>query len=449
MNLSNLTAISFAAAFSFQCGRAAAESADAWPRYAHDGALTARSSLHGKIIKPRSRWSFSVAGRELLVEIIPAKGEHTLRLDGEETHAPVVPSKVATPGPMQLDMDGTGTLRPVFESYHERWGKILADARGFQRVAWNQTWTDQKVCRLQLFAYDKGFNEPRMVWQTDPPEDTIFQPLDIIDDLDGDGVPEICVAAHYRVMIFEGTTGRKESELRYHQNRPYGWFGLADVDGDGQKELITIGDFQSHIDVLNYDPKKPEQQRLSVRWRRDIEQNIEERKKWPQVGPHPLADVNGDGRLEIVLNMFNDSGDGQWHVVVFNASTGEELFNLPKQFVLGSADVDGGKKAELFVIGTEGALVPAFGEIQLLRFEEKRPGIIWSQTNSAWVCGDLPRLGASWSTTASQGMREVLLDRSNKTPVFVVAQREANSKSPFKTRLMAMRAREKGSVEKI
>jgi len=56
-------------------------------------------------------------------------------------------------------------------------------------------------------------------------------------------------------MIFDGATGRKETELRYHQSRPYGWFGLADVDGDGQVELVTIGDFQSHIDVLNYDPK--------------------------------------------------------------------------------------------------------------------------------------------------------------------------------------------------
>jgi len=313
MHPGKLTAMCFAASLSFQCAwvTAGSRESDAWPRYAHDGALTARSSLHGNIVKPQSRWSFSVAGRELLVEIIPTNGIHTLRLVAEEASTALVAPKVPSPGPLQLDLDGTGTLRPAFESHHERWAKILADVPGFQRVAWNQTWTDQKVCRLQLFAYDRGFNQPRLVWQTDPPEETIFQPLDIITDLDGDGVPEVCVAAHYRVMIFEGTTGRKKSELRYHQNRPYGWFGLADVDGDGQPELITIGDFQSHIDVLNYDRQKPENQRLSVRWRRDIEQNIEERKKWPQVGPHPLADGTGDGKPEIVLNLFNDSGDEQ------------------------------------------------------------------------------------------------------------------------------------------
>src|SRR2546427_4115924 len=133
-------------------------------------------------------------------------------------------------------------------------------------------------------------------------------------------------------MIFEGSTGRKESELRYHQSRPYGWFGLADVDGDGQMELITIGDFQSHIDVLNYDPKQPEAKRLAVRWRRDFETNIEERKKWPQVGPRPVVDVTSDARPEIVLNLFNDTGDGQWHTVVLNAATGETLHDFARRF---------------------------------------------------------------------------------------------------------------------
>src|SRR5437879_5177216 len=50
-----------------------------WPRYAHDPALTARSPLHGNVKKPQTRWSYSVGGRELQAEILPAKGEHPLR----------------------------------------------------------------------------------------------------------------------------------------------------------------------------------------------------------------------------------------------------------------------------------------------------------------------------------------------------------------------------------
>src|SRR5437762_3447424 len=442
--------LSLAAALA--CGAAPGSGdSDGWPRYAHDPALTARSPLHGNIVKPRTLWSYSAGGRELMLEFLPTKGEHPLRFIAKDAATLRREPKVSRPGPSALDLDGSGTLRPALVSYHERWAKILPNTKGLQRVAWSHTWTDQKVCRLQLFAYDQGFDKPRLVWQTDPPEDTFFQPLNIVFDLDGDGVKEVCVAAHYRVMIFEGTTGRKETELRYHQNRAYGWFGLADVDGDGQKELITLGDFQSHIDVLNYEPKKPESQRLSVRWRRELEQNIEERKKWPQIGPRPVADVTGDTRPEIVLNLFNDSGDGQWHVVVLNAATGEQLFDLPRQFLQGTGDVEAAGKAELFMIGTDGVLVPAFGTIQLADLRGGAPSVKWSQTNSAWVCADLPRMDPTWSTSASEGMRQVLLSEGGRgqKPAFLVAQRKANAEAPFPTTLTAMHVGKSGKLEPI
>jgi hypothetical protein len=216
-------------------------------------------------------------------------------------------------------------------------------------------------------------------------------------------------------------------------------------------ELITLGDFQSHIDVLNYEPKKPESQRLSVRWRRDLEQNIEERKKWPQIGPRPLADVTGDALPEIVLNLFNDSEDGQWHVIVLNAATGAQLFDLSRQFVQGTADVDADGKAELFTIGTDGALVPAFGAIQLVDLKGRAPSSKWSQLNSAWVCADLPRMDPTWSTSASQGMRHVLLSEGGRgtRPAFLVAQRKGGSEAPFPTTLTAMHAGKDGNLEKL
>ncbi len=410
-----------------------------WPRYAHDGSLTSRSPLRGNITQPQTLWSYSAAGRELLVEILPASGKHRLDLKVTEGAAVNLPAQIRPRQPALLDPDGSGILRRPPQSYHERWAKILPDVTGLQRISWSHTWTDQKVCRLQLFAYDQGFDQPRLIWQIDPPEDTIFQPLNIVADLDGDGVQEICVAAHYRMMIFDAVTGRKETELRYHQSRPYGWFGLVDVDGDGQTELITLADFQSHLDVLNYDPKKPEAERLSVRWRRELEKNIEERKKWPQIGPRPVLDVTGDARPEIVLSLFNDTGDGQWHVLVLNAATGDSLFDLPKQVLQGAADIDGDGKAELFVMGTDGALVPAFGVIQVVGL---RDGSVsrgkWS--NSAWACADLPAMGTNWSTTASQGMRHVLLNEGDEQPTFLVLQRKEATEAPFLTSVIALQS---------
>jgi hypothetical protein len=414
-----------------------------WPRYGHDGALTGRSPIRGAITAPHVAWTYSVAGRELCLELRPEPGEHRTTLDA------AVPVEGGSPqfvpaGPPRLDIDGRGTLRPAVESFHERWAKILPAVPGYQRVCWNQTWTDQAVCRLQLFAYDKGFDQPRCVWQSDPPEAIVFNPLNVVFDLDGDGAPEICVAAHYRVMIFDGATGRKKAELRYHSSRPYGWFGLADVDGDGQMELVTIGDFQSHIDVVKHDPKRPEADRLHVLWRRDIEPDIQDRKKWPQIGPHPLADVNGDGRPELVLNMFNDTGDGQWHVVVLNAANGQTLCDLPRRFVQGSSDVDGDGAAELFVTTTNGELVSTCGTIELIGCQGKKPEVRWSCPNAAWCLADIPCLGSTWSTTAAQGMQHVLL-RGTSRPTFFV--KTWDSGEARRTSLSAMRCRADRQIE--
>jgi len=423
------------------CSTGAQQADDEWPRYAHDAALTSRSPLAGRITQPRHAWSYSVAGREWLLQVTPAAGERRLVLDERRVPEGARPRQVAASGSPLLDLDDSGTLRPAAETSHERWAKILPNIRGWQRVAWSHTWTDQKVCRLQLFAYDQGFDKPRLVWQSDPPEDTIFQPLNLVYDLDQDGTSEICVAAHYRVMIFEGTTGRKETELRYHRSRPYGWFGLADVDGDGQMELITIGDFQSHIDVVNYDRQKPEPERLSVRWRRDIEQNIDERRKWPQVGPRPVVNVVGSPKPEIVLNLFNDTGDGQWHALVLNADTGQALRDLPRQFLQGTADVDGDGQEELFLAATDGVLVLTFGQIELVKLRGESAKTLWFQLNAAWAVADLPRLGPTWSTTASQGMRHVLvtLETGSNHPVFLTIERSTPAEPPFTNTLSARR----------
>jgi len=388
-----------------------------WPRYGHDSSLTSRSALPGAIEEPRVSWSMPLAGRELVIELSPAEGEHSVTLSAS-TEVVAASPQWRPPGPPAMDLDGSGTLRPMAETFHERWAKILPDVPGLQRVAWNYTWTDQKVCRLQLFAYDQGWDKPRLVWESDPPEDTIFNPLNVVCDIDGDGTLEICVAAHYRVMIYEGTTGRKETELRYHSSRPYGWFGVVDVDADGIRELVTIGDFQSHVDVLKYDPQKPEAERLSVQWRRDIEQNIEERSKWPQVGPHPVANVVGDARPEIVFNLFNDTGDSQWHVLVLDALSGETLVDLPRRFWWGSGQVDDRPTESLFVASTDGVLVHHQGLIELIGIDGRAPHVRWSHLRAAWCVSDWPCFGAWWSTSASQGMRHVVLSGQSRPAFF-------------------------------
>ncbi len=420
---------------------------DDWPRYGHDPRLTGRSPLKGQITSPTVAWTQSTAGREVMLEVTPSPGNHGLNIPTQPAAQPAAPT-VPIPALPMLDIDGTGVLWPAAETFHERWAKLLPDVRGLQRTAWSHTWTDQKVARLQLFAHDQGFDKPRLVWKTDPPEDITFNPINVVYDIDGDGVQEVCVAAHYRVMIFEGTTGRKETELRYHTCRPYGWFGLADVDADGRMELITIGDFQSHLDVLKLDHGKPEKDRLRVLWRRDIESDISQRTKWPQVGPRPVVDVNGDGRMEIVLNLYNDTGDEQWHTVIWDGSSGQVLHDFPRRFTRGNADVDGDGAAEIFLTESDGLFVPSSGLVELIALKSGRPRVAWTRQDACWVTADLPAFGPTWANTASEAMKHVLLSHMDgPRPAFAVWS-SGDSRERSKT-LSLLRADERGQIGRL
>ncbi len=399
---------------------------DDWPQYAHDPGLTGRTSLQGDIGQPRHAWSIDLAGEHIDLEIVPATGTHSLSLpaDAAAGAQPTVP----VPGPRLLDIDGSGPLRPAAEGIGRRWARVLPDVKGYQRISWDQTWTTAKICHLELFAYDNGWDSPRRVWQSEP-EDTVFMPLCVVHDIDGDGQQEVCVALHYRVIIYDATTGRKETELRFHSSRSYGWFGLANVDDDEHMELVVLADFQSHWGVLDYHPERPEPERLSVKWHRPVEQQIEKRAMWLQVGPRPLADVTGDGIPEIVVNLFGDSQQARWHTIVLEAATGRRIAALADRYFHGHADVDGDHVAELFCSVTQGALVPTFGDIEIVELQSGEPRVMWSRPESAFGLADLPHFEPTWCTGATQGMQHVLLSCFRPRPVFLVLSREKGSAS--------------------
>src|SRR6185436_14108697 len=96
-------------------------------------------------------------------------------------------------------------------------------------------------------------------------------------------------------------------------------------------------------------------------------------------------------------------------------------------------------------------LVPAFGAIELAGVLQGTPAVKWSKQNAAWACADVSGLDPTWSTTASQGMRQVLIAANGKEtrPVFLVAEREASAAPPFVTTLRAMRIVTNGVTETI
>ena len=95
------------------------------------------------------------------------------------------------------------------------------------------------------------------------------------------------------------------------------------------------------------------------------------------------------------------------------------LVDLPQRYCWGSRSLDESSRNSLFVSSSDGAVVHDLGHIELIQVEGRSPTVQWSRAASAWCLIDCPRLGADWSTTASQGRREVAI-QGQPRPVFFV-----------------------------
>jgi hypothetical protein len=107
---------------------------DAWPRYAHDAALTGRSPLQGEIRIPRESWSVSLTGVQLDVEVSATDGEHIMRLhDGPDQQHSF--RKWTRQTPRHMDITGTGHQVPVVETRASRWGRFFRKSKGCRTFA--------------------------------------------------------------------------------------------------------------------------------------------------------------------------------------------------------------------------------------------------------------------------------------------------------------------------
>ncbi|MDO8629569.1 MAG: hypothetical protein Q7R41_03680, partial [Phycisphaerales bacterium] len=169
--------------------------------------------------------------------------------------------------------------------------------------------------------------------------------------------------------------------------------------------------------VLNNDGKQ-----LTLQWRKEIEATIIRKVKVTRPGPNPLSDLDGDGRIEITLNLFNDTGDRKWHATSYDALTGDTRFDLPDTYLHGMADVNSDGLPELFVGEARRLAVPRFGSIRLLSLKGGRQTAFWSHGRGCWQTTLLTHMPYTAETGAADGTRTVLLGRrANGEECYVVA----------------------------
>jgi len=317
-------------------GACRAQSGADWPLYRHDARLTARSLAVGNLTQePVELWKYYLGGWNNELVVTYAKG-HSSRLvlatDASEQARRTRDVDDWHPATL-VDLAGDGNLVPTPPG---KVAKLLPRVAGLQQVLWEHP-PDKPTRGIgRCCSFENGADQRRLVWQTEE-ETAVYELLWTIADLDGDGLCEVVFMTHYRILVYDGQTGKKKSTLRWPIGRNYGQMTLADVDGDRLPEVVVVVDSPPHVDVLKY---APDEGKLlwSDRYITDAQVSLPIELKLRLI-PNHVRDIDGDGHVEIVYNLFNSQGDFKWHVVVRDALTGKTKHDLPGLFLWGLVDL--------------------------------------------------------------------------------------------------------------
>jgi hypothetical protein len=242
---------------------------------------------------------------------------------------------------------------------------------GVSSVGGPKLWKSGETWRLVLFPqgtlegecweFTKPDQPARLLWKQEYPNRywANFGPFPIIADMDNDSVEDIVLTGKPAyVGVINADTGAMKFDLKYTipgedgLGRPYGLIQAVDLDGDGFRDVVVAScQVEEYVSILCNDAGKA----LQLAWSHFVEHDHPDdfRELRPQITS--IADVDGDGRKEIVLGLFNEQKDGRWRTVVLDALAGWDArrYELADRYFWGCYDLDGDGQPEI-IVSSEG-----------------------------------------------------------------------------------------------
>ncbi len=219
-------------------------------------------------------------------------------------------------------------------------------------------WKEGNVVLLALFPKNTvqgvGFEfaqpdaPPKEIWRQDYTGRywANFGPYGVVADLNKDGRQDLLLAGKPSyVAAIDGATGNILFDCHYpitgenDTGRPYGLIQATDIDGDGFRDVVVAScAVEEYVAVLKNEGGKA----FRFLWSRFVERDLPKDDYELRPQTTSVANVDGDGRKELVLGLFNLTGDQRWHTVVLDAFGGWDArkLDLPDRYFWGCYDLN-------------------------------------------------------------------------------------------------------------
>ncbi|MEQ1949718.1 MAG: VCBS repeat-containing protein, partial [Bryobacteraceae bacterium] len=361
-----------------------------WLQFRADRKLTGRTRLAGGISGPgQILWRQFIGARQTSVAFRSdaASGSVAIGLPSSDSNAGTLAANATWGiGPAAYDLNHDSRLTTFGIDTTTKIGNFVAGSTDFQKVefasAFSSCGNNASACSEYGHFYKWQNGNWVEQWKTNPIP-ALFQANTIVGDFDNDGRLDVAAEPWDNIQVYDLLNGQMKTTAQFkpsgaESGRGYGWLGAFDLNGNGTQEIIALGTFQNMIAVMGW-----QNGNLVKLWDHLIEASTSARQTVHVTGASPVQDIDGDGKPDIVTSIYNETGDGQWHVVARDGMTGTVILDQPRQFLLGMTNVDDAPGAELFTIATAGLLTPEYGQVDIVSFRGRTMKILLEQDGVA------------------------------------------------------------------
>ena len=252
-----------------------------------------------------------------------------------------------------------GSIQSIIPTESPTFAKFAdVNEDGFVDLVVRGRWNTKEV---RAYDFSSGVTTPQMIWQiTENIENYGFELA--FGDLNDDGEKELITdrMTGGLISVFKASDGTliRDKARVLEGNYAYGFNQIINVDNDDQNEFIFTGRTSSESDKGSYSITVYDFVDDAVQW--SYEYGFNTVNKGFRMVPGSVADFNGDGVIDVVVSVFNNTLEGAtdkdgvnapdiWTTLIYRGDNGALQARLDNTFLEGVADLNGDGVKEFII----------------------------------------------------------------------------------------------------